>query len=212
MHCTACLCAQYWPSKFVLLSYMPSENTTSPVDLFFGNTGADALIGGTQNRIRSDIGRGISSILLSHYKYWDVSGNLVMASTGWTASYDLTLGSLPWTLAASPWTDKRQRAAELAWLRVHVELLERQTREFIAFSYLDVVTAFLTIIGSATTLTHLIVGRGEYDPTGLLNKLFYFDVPVLKEAATDVSAETEAPSDDAPQKKKKSSSSSQASA
>lgn len=173
----------------MVFSYMPSENTTNPVDIYFGNKGVDALIGGPQNRIRTDIGRGITSVLLSHYKYWDVTGNLVVGRTGWTTSYDLTLASLPWTIATSSFDSRRQRAAELGWLRVHIDLHEQQTREFISFTYLSLITAFLTIIGSATTLSHIIIGRGEYDPTGLLNKLFYYDVPVLKEAATDVAAE-----------------------
>jgi hypothetical protein len=83
----------------------------------------------------------------------------------------------------------RFRSAELAWLRVHVDMHETQTRERVAFTYLNLVTTFLSVIGAATALTHIIVGPGDYDPTGLLNKLFYYDVPVLKEAATDLAAE-----------------------
>jgi hypothetical protein len=102
----------------------------------------------------------------------------------------MTVASLPWTISPSSWNPSRQRSAELGLLRIHVDLHETQTREFISFPYLNIITAFLTIIGSATTLSQIIIGRGEYDPTGLLNKLFYYDVPVLKEAASDHAAET----------------------
>ena len=52
-------------------------------------------------------------------------------------------------------------------------------------SFLDLATTIFSIIGSGFALTYILVGPGEYDPKGILNKLFYYDVPTLKAANTD---------------------------
>jgi hypothetical protein len=49
------------------------------------------------------VGRGITSVLVTHFRYWNVNGVEVPANTGWTTSYDLTISSLPWVIVASPW-------------------------------------------------------------------------------------------------------------
>jgi hypothetical protein len=173
-----------------MFSYEPMENLTNAVDIYYQtDAGIDKAIGGSQNRIRTDLGIGITSCLLQHFAYWDITGAKVTASIGWTTSYDLTVGFLPWISKASYFgVAGRVFQQKLGWMRLHVTMAESQTREALLFTYLDLATTILSIIGSAAALVHIIVGPGDYDPKGLINKLFYNDVPVLKMAATDIAA------------------------
>jgi len=194
----------YWPHKFVMFSYMGIENSTNVADILYQKSGLDAVIGGSQNRIRTDIGAGITSCFLQHFAYWDINGNKIIANTGWTTSYDLAVGSLPWVSGPSTFpVYGRVQQQNMAWMRLHVTMAEVQTREAILFTYLDLATTILSIIGSAAALTHIIAGPGDYDPKGLINKLFYNDVPVLKNAATDIAAAALAASNEQDKKKKK---------
>jgi len=177
----------YWPKKTTMFSYLGIENLTNTVDIYYQASGLDDIIGGSQNRIRTDLGNGITSVALQHYTYTDINLNPVTSLIGWTTSFDLTLPPLPWTSVPSFYgTGGRVSTAVLVWCRVHVTMAEVRTQEAILFTYLDLVTTILSIIGSAAALVHIVVGPGDYEPKGLLNKLFYNDVPVLHNAASDV--------------------------
>jgi len=185
--------SMFWPKKFTMFSFEASENQTSITDIYFGvDPNIDLKIGGSQNRIRTDLGRGITSCYIYHFAYWDIEKRPVISSVGWSTSYDLTLGTLPWIAISSQWPQaaaiKRMSIVQLGWMRIHLTMAEQQTREAVLFTYLDLATTILSIIGSAAALTHICVGPGDYDPKGLLNKIFYNDVPVLKNAATDMSS------------------------
>jgi hypothetical protein len=63
---------------------------------------------------------------------------------------------------------------------------EFQTSIVSLFTVLDLITASLAIIGSSTALVALIIGPGEYNPNGIINRLFYSEVPMLKNTASDI--------------------------
>lgn len=78
----------------MVFSWIASENSTNPVDIYYGRY--DANVGGFQNRIRADVAYAQSSIWLFHYQSWDLNGNPIPAETGWNYLYDAMIPSVPW--------------------------------------------------------------------------------------------------------------------
>ena len=69
--------------------------------------------------------------------------------------------------------------------RLQVSMNELQSTQATTLTFLDLATTIFSIIGSGYALTYLLIGPGEYDPKGILNKMFFYDVPTLKGAKTD---------------------------
>jgi len=176
----------YIPAKIFVFTYIEAENNTNLVDVYFGKH--DDNVGGSQGRIRCDVGRGISSLWWFHFTYTDVNKQLIPAYSGLSLFYEAMIESVPWNSSPSLYpaaTVGRLYYQELGWLKVHINMDETQITERVSFSYLDLSTTFLSIIGASTALIKIIVGPGEFDPKGMLNKCFYMDVPTMKETNTD---------------------------
>jgi hypothetical protein len=154
-----------------------------PVGLYLGTL--DANVGGPQGRIRADIGIGFSSISISRFTYTNFDGTPNPAQTGWTVGYDQNLPPIVWSLAPSQWNPHRVAATYLSYTRVRCTTSVLQTKLVSLFTVLELITATLAIIGSSTALVTSIIGPGEHNPNGLINRVFYSDVPMLKNTASD---------------------------
>lgn len=176
---------QYWPHKLVLFSYEMFENGTDTVKLFYG--AYDNQVGGSRGRWRVDLNRGISSVSVGWYSYYDTSGTYIPQKSGYSCFFNLGYEAIPWGSYASYWdpSGNRLRTRALAYVNIGFNFQLQVTNAQVLFTWLNIITVFLSVISSSTALIHIVVGPGEYDPKGLLNKFFFFDVPVLRDAASD---------------------------
>jgi hypothetical protein len=173
----------YWPAKLLFMSYLPSENNSNPIDLYYGRLDTAETL---QTRIRLDMERGITSIQLGRYAYIDWAGNTLAAQSGLSYYYDLTVPALPWASAQSKYNPYRQLVSMLGWTQIRPNFYEVDTVEIVLFTYINLITTFLSIIGASEAIINFLIGPGEYDPKGLINKIFYRDVPTFKQTKSDV--------------------------
>jgi hypothetical protein len=178
----------FWPQKMIIVSYTKEEYPNSadvdPLALYLGSK--DAALGGPQQRIRMDVGLGLGSIAVTHFTYTGINGLNDPTQSGWTVAYDQTLPAVPWFTNPSVWNPNRLAIKSLAYTRIRCSVTEFQTSIVSLFTVLDLITASLAIIGSSTALVALIIGPGEYNPNGIINRLFYSEVPMLKNTASDI--------------------------
>jgi hypothetical protein len=74
----------------------------------------------------------------------------------------------------------------LGWTQIRPNFYEVDTVEIVLFTYINLITTFLSIIGASEAIINFLIGPGEYDPKGLINKIFYRDVPTFKQTKSDV--------------------------
>jgi hypothetical protein len=117
-------------------------------------------VGGPGGRLRADLGRGLASVWVFHRTYVTIAGLLDPTRTGYNLYYEATIEGVPWTSGASIIWPQRLSYTELGWIRIHVSMDETQTSERVAFTYLDLATTFLSIIGASAALVKIIVGPG----------------------------------------------------
>jgi hypothetical protein len=187
---------QYWPHKLVLFSYIPKENASSVIDVYYG--ALDDNVGGPRGRWRIDLSRNIVSITVNQFKYLTIDGETVPSKSGYQVAFDMDIQSLPWITRTSSFNPTRLKTFDLTFCHIRVSLSMATTQPRVTFDYKELITTFLAIISAAGTIMNFFVGPGDYDPTGCLNKLFYFDVPTLKLTASTKVIKT----DEDPKKKK----------
>jgi hypothetical protein len=160
----------YWPVKLVMTSFIDNENMTDPALIYLGM--ADKP--GSMLRMRSNIGWGLSSVLVQQYIAHDVNGKFVPGNSGFVINYDQTIDPLPWTNVISQFHPGRNFVTSVGFVRVHVKTSVTFTAQTILITYTTLATTLLAIISSSTVLLNVIIGPGEYDPTGLFIHLFRF--------------------------------------
>ena len=71
-----------------------------------------------------------------------------------------------------------------AQVRIHILAADTITTEVISYTLLTLATTVLTVMSAGTALYIAFLGKGEFDPTGLLWKFFYMGNAVLKDTPT----------------------------
>ena len=152
---------QYWPHKLVLYSYEPFENTTDAINLFYG--AFDGQLGG-RGRIRIDLNRGISSMAITKFVFYDTAGNFKPFKSGYVTTYNFGIQSIPWLNSPSPWdiTGVRQRLSEFAYVNIAVGFSLQTTNQQVLFPWLSIVTVFLSVIASSTVMIQICVGTPPF--------------------------------------------------
>jgi len=180
----------------ILTSYLQSENNTDLINLFYG--AFENNVGGSRGRWRVDLVRGTNSVGVGPFSFYDTHGRYVPTQSGFNMFFNLGFDPILWGNQNSPWDacagltrNCRQRVQSLGYVNVAPTYQLTVTNQQVLFTFLNIITVFLSVISSSTALIHIIVGPGEYDPKGLLNKFFFFDVPVLRDAASDIKLKNE---------------------
>jgi hypothetical protein len=173
---------QFWPHKYVLFSYIASENQTNPIDLFYGLY--DQNVGGPMGRWRVDVAQAITRLHVSQFTYLDLNGNVVPSRSGYQVSYDIDVPYVSVSHFDSFSNPARRTNVYISWLRINFSFQLSRIQPLVTFTFFDLVTCLLAIIAASPVIMNFFVGQGDYDPTGLINKLFFFDVPTMKGTAS----------------------------